>query len=66
MVLTDRLGKKFAEMEFVTCVSMVVQQWRVSVGDGWSEQQVLNALDASVLNLTFRPAVNIPFVFTKR
>lgn len=60
------IGKKFAEVEFVTCLANVVQNWTIDIKDEWSEQQVWNVLDASVRYATARPASNIPLVFKKR
>ena len=60
------LGKKFAEIEFITCLAMVMQKWSVHLREDWSEQQAWDVLDASEEYLLIRPSSHIPLVFKKR
>jgi hypothetical protein len=59
-------GKRFAEIEFVTCLVMVVQNWTIHLKDEWTEKQVWDVLEASVSYTTMRPGSNIPLHFRKR
>ena len=60
------IGRRFAEIEFVTCLALVVQKWHIRLAEGWTKAQVWNILDASVQYATIRPSSNIPIVLEKR
>lgn len=65
-MLISQLGRRFAEVEFVTCMALVVQKWRIQLADGWTKVRVWKILDASVQYTTIRPSSNIPVVLKKR
>ncbi len=62
----NKIGKRFAEVEFITCLAMVVEGWTIHLGDGWTKQDARNILDASVQYTTIKPPSNIPIVLKKR
>jgi hypothetical protein len=59
-------GKRFAEVEFITCLAMVAQRWTIHLREDWTAKEAWDVLDASVQYTTIRPASNIPLVFRKR
>jgi hypothetical protein len=63
---SNMVGKRFAEIEFVICMAMVVKKWTIHFEDDWTEQMVWRVLDASVQFTTIRPSSNIPLVFKRR
>lgn len=60
------LGRRFAQVEFVTCLVMVVRRWSIELKDGWSEDRVWTILDKSQSALTMSPPAEIPLVFRQR
>lgn len=62
----DPIGRRFAEVEYLTFLIIVVQKWRVNLREAWTEQQARDALDRNVMLLTVQPAVSIPLVFRRR
>lgn len=59
-------GRRFAEIEFLTCIVMVVQRWTIHLKYDWAEQQARDTLSDNVHVLTLQPASVIPLVFKKR
>lgn len=62
----NNVGRRFAEVEFVTCLALVLQKWRIDLVDGWDKERVFKVLDASVQYATIRPSSKIPIVLRKR
>jgi hypothetical protein len=60
------LGKKFAQVEFVACLVMLMQKWRIELPEGTSKEDVLEATRKSVSVITLVPAKDIPLVFRRR
>lgn len=60
------IGKRFAEVEFITCLTMVIQSWMICLRDDWTKQQVHDILDSSIRFSIMRPGSKIPLVFKRR
>jgi hypothetical protein len=62
----NSVGRRFAEVEFITFLAMVVERWTIHLGDGWAKEDARSVLDASVQYTTIKPPSNIPIVLKKR
>lgn len=60
------VGKRFAEIEFVACLAMIIQKWSVHLKEGWTVQMVWDVVNASEEVLLIRPISDIPLVCRKR
>jgi cytochrome P450 len=63
---TERLGRKFAEMEFLTCLAIVIQKWTIHLKEDWTVQQARDTLHEKMHVLTLQPVSNVPLVFKRR
>ena len=61
-----RKGRKFAQVEFVVFLVMVVGNWSVGLKDGWTAEQVWDVIYKSESILTLGPTQGIPLAFTRR
>lgn len=59
------VGRKFSQVEFVACLIMVMQRWRIELKEGWNVERVWEVLDESITIITMVPPVDIPLVFKK-
>ena len=60
------LGRKFAQVEFVACLVMVMRSWSVELAEGWSTERVWEVINKSITIITLVPTEDIPLVFKKR
>ena len=60
------VGKRFAQVELVTCVSLVMREWSVELKEGWNADRVWSALNESISVLTLQPQTDIPLIFKQR
>ena len=61
-----KIGKRSVEMEFITCLAMVVERWTIHLGDGWTKEDARSIHDASVQYTTIKPPSNVPIILKKR
>lgn len=59
------VGRKFSQVEFVACLVIVMQRWRIELKEGWNVERVWGVLDESISIITMVPPVDIPLVFKK-
>jgi hypothetical protein len=64
--LANCSGKKFAEVEFITCLATILMGWTIHLADGWTKEDVRGILNASVQHTTIKPGSSVPIVFKKR
>lgn len=60
------LGRRFAEMEFLTFLSTVMQKWSVHLRDDWTVERARDTLHATKHVLTLQPVATVPLVFKRR
>lgn len=60
------VGRKFAQVEIVGCVTTVIRKWRVELKEDWTHERVWSVLDRSTSLLTLFPPDDIPLVFRRR
>jgi hypothetical protein len=59
-------GRKFAEMEIITCLAVIAQKWTFHLKEGWTKGMVWEVLNASNMITSIRPRKNIPIVLKRR
>jgi cytochrome P450 len=59
------IGRKFSQVEFVACLVIIMQRWRIELKEGWSVERVWEVIDESISIITMIPPVDIPLVFKK-
>lgn len=62
----DDLGRRFAETEFITCMALIVQRFRVELKPSWTERMAWDVLNGSKHFLTLQPVSSIPLIFKRR
>jgi len=62
----DISGRKFAQVEFVACLVVLMQKWRVELPEGITREQVWDAVNMSTSMITLVPAREISLVFRRR
>ena len=65
-ILLEHLGRRFAEMEFLTCLAIVTQKWTIHLKEDWTVQQARDTLHEKMHVLTLQPVSNVPLVFKRR
>jgi hypothetical protein len=60
------IGKKFAQVEFVACLVVLMQKWKIELPAEISKEDVLEATRMSFSVITLAPAKEIPLVFRRR
>jgi len=60
------LGRKFAQVEFVACLVMVIRGWRIELKDDWTRKEAFDVLNKSTTMITLAPPTEIPLVFRQR
>ena len=60
------LGRKFAQIEVVVFLVMVVRQWEIYLMEGWTAERLWEVLDKSDSVLTLAPPGDIPMKFERR
>ena len=65
-VLVLIAGKKFAQVEFVAFLVMVIRQFEVQLKDGWTADKTWAILNNSKTTVTLAPPSNIPLTFIMR
>lgn len=60
------LGKRFAQVEFLTVLSTLIMHYEVSLPADYPANRVWQILDGSHSIITLQPKQAIPLVFTKR
>ena len=60
------VGRRFAEVEIMTHLVMIVQKYTVHLKEGWTREQVWDGLNTSVQTTTIRLRSPIPLVFKRR
>jgi hypothetical protein len=62
----NMIGRRFAETEIITHLSMIMQRYTIHLKNGWTKERVWEELHGSVQSTTFRLQSPIPLVFKKR
>ena len=60
------LGRKFAQIEVVVFLVMVVRQWEIGLMEGWAVERLWEVLDKCGSVLTLAPPTDIPLKFRRR
>ena len=66
MMKADVSGRKFAQVEFVACLVVLMQKWRVELPEGVTREQAWDAVNMSTSLITLVPAREISLVFRRR
>ena len=59
-------GRKFAQVEVVACLTMVMRAWTVELKEGWTSERVWKVIDKSISIITLLPSSDVPLVFKQR
>ncbi len=66
IIFAEHVGRRFAEMEFLTCLAIVTQKWTIHLKEDWTVQQARDTLDKKTHVLMLQPVSNVPLVFKRR
>ena len=62
----NRVGKKFAQVELVASLVMIVREWKIELVEGWNERRVWEVINRSGTVITLAPSSDVPLLFKKR
>jgi cytochrome P450 len=63
---TADAGRKFAQVELVACLVVIVREWQIELADGWTKERVWDIVNQSASIITLAPKENIPLVYRRR
>ena len=66
LIFAEHVGRRFAEMDFLTYLTIVTQKWTIHLKEDWTVQQARDTLDKKMHVLMLRPVSNVPLVLKRR